>query len=228
MPDIRLTMGSVIGPYHLHRNQPCQDRVMISESSGITVLAVADGAGSLAYSEIGAEQALVEVEKELSSIADATVDSAVYLVDSARAHILNLNDRELGCTLALALTDGERWSVAGIGDSFAVIHSDDGLSAYSSPPNEYANITQLLTSDSVDVWSDEGRGFRAAAVCSDGLERQTLVQCEPHEPFWLNLFQRTENGGEVQALLDFMNRSDILDDDTSAALAVRGDYSTLG
>ena len=219
------TVGSVTGPSHITNGTPCQDVAAIYESNGFTLLVVADGAGSLTRSDEGAAVAAASARESLEDVFDASVDSAIHIVDSARADLLELDDSEMGCTLAILITDGPNWAVAGIGDSFVVVDSDTGLEAFSSEPSEYANITQLLTSQSVDVWSSEGSGFRAGAACSDGLEHHTLKAQQPHEGFWQNVFNRVVNGDEIQPIIDFMNHSEMLDDDTSAAICVVEDSS---
>lgn len=218
MQKMHSTMGSAVGPLHRTQNKPCQDAVAVVENNGLTLIAVADGAGSLEYSELGAAEAIDVAARELEVVSEASVDSAIHLVDSARAAVLSHDDPQLGCTLALLITDGENWAVAGIGDSFAVVDAEDDLRAFSSPASEYANVTQLLTSRAVDVWSSEGSGFIAGAVCSDGLEHYTLVEGEPHELFWNDVFARVRRGTEIQSIIDFMESREMLDDDTTAAI----------
>lgn len=222
MLEFHTTMGSAIGPAHVTQGTPCQDAVTVVERNGLTLIAVADGAGSLEYSELGAAEAIDSVTRELDDVDGATIDAAVYLVETARADVLARNDSELGCTLALLITDGRNWATAGIGDSFVVVDAENDLRAFSSPAGEYANITQLLTSREVEVWTGEGTDFVAGAACSDGLEHYTLVDEQPHGLFWNDVFARVRRGTEIQSIIDFMDTREMLDDDTSAAICVMG------
>lgn len=218
MSTMHTTVGTVTGPHHLSKGEDNQDRVLQTTHNGLTLIAVSDGAGSLKNSGLGADIALQAAETALHEIDEVSDDSAIYIVEQARAAVLEQDDHELGCTLALCLTDMSSWAVAGIGDSFAVVQANGALIHFSSAPNEYANITQLLTSVDVDVWAFDGSDIQAAAVCSDGLEHKTLVNQEPHEGFWGDIFNRVSNGLEIQDVLEFMNAKEMLDDDTTTAI----------
>lgn len=220
------TLGSVTGPSHVAKGEPCQDVAAIHEHGDLTLLVVSDGAGSLKNSHVGAAVAVEAAGESLATVADVSVDSAAYIVESSRAAVLALDEPDVGCTIALLLTDGENWAAAGIGDSFVVVEASGTLEAFSSEPGEFVNITQLLTSRDVDLWSSEGEGFFAAAACSDGLEHHTLKDSQPHEAFWRDVFRRVSRGTHIQSIIEFMDKNEMLDDDTSAAIGVLDTHST--
>lgn len=220
------TTGTATGPYHILRSIPNQDSVIVHEANGILLLAVSDGAGSLERSDLGSLTAVTAAAETLHEVSEVSVDSAAFLIESAVQAVLDLEDTEVGCTLAVVLLDGENWATAGVGDSFSVIRADGELHMFSAEPHDLANITELLTSRDFDIWSADGTGADAAAASSDGLDHLTISKREPVSGFWNDMFARTANADfKVQRLIDFLEISERLDDDTTIALAARSSQS---
>lgn len=216
------TTGTAAGPYHVLRSIPNQDSVIVHEANGLLLLAVSDGAGSLERSDVGSLTAVTAAAETLNEVSEASVDSAVFLVESAIQSILELEDSEVGCTLAVVLLDGDNWATAGVGDSFSIIRANGALQMFSSEPQAFANITQLLTSRDYEIWRADGSGADAAAVSSDGLEHLTISKREAVPGFWNDIFARTSNDDfEIQSLVDYLEASERLDDDTTVAVASR-------
>lgn len=216
------TTGTATGPYHLLRGIPNQDSVMVHEANGILLLAVSDGAGSLANSDLGSLTAVTAAAKTLGEVSEASVDSAAFIVESAAQAVLDLEETEVGCTLAVVLLAGDNWATAGVGDSFSVIRADGAFHMFSSEPQELANLTELLTARDYDIWSADGTGADAAAVSSDGLEHLTLSKREAVPGFWGSIFARNSTGDfNIQRLVDYLELSQLLDDDTTVAVASR-------
>ena len=149
------------GRGHIEDGTPCQDRTAYLNRAGIQVLCLADGAGSAAKSELGA-QALVSEGSRLLADSFRTIitreDGALVKVELVQrllscveqvAKRKGLGVRDLAATfLAVAVSD----------DQFIAVHVGDGVIAYvkngelkliSGPDNEeFANQTTFLTSES--------------------------------------------------------------------------------
>ena len=53
--NYKIAEAARTGRYHAELNQPCQDRIKVKRAEHLFCAAVADGAGSRADSQIGAE-----------------------------------------------------------------------------------------------------------------------------------------------------------------------------
>lgn len=233
--------GSTIGPYHIQENLPNQDAYDLIATDDFLVLAVADGAGSLARSDEGSELA---VEAGAGMAADLLLDHQrnsttpnleKVLAESileARSAVFTLDYwREAGSTLVLAAVTKESFAVAALGDSFAVVQAMNGNLDLVQPPaaGEFANITKLITSSdpTVSICRGNTEDLRGLAVCSDAFEHSSLEQRVPTRGFWNTIFSMASKGSlSVKQLIDFMDSQGKIDDDaTMVAVAITG--STL-
>lgn len=247
-----LIKASAIGTSHRSRGQPCQDscegRIVENSTGPILVAAVADGAGSAAQSEVGAElacKAFVDRVGQTISSVDfdlATIDRATMLdwfADARRqvgsdADGRGVSIRELACTLLAAIV-GEGWAVfAQVGDGAIVRQIDGDLSVVFWPEEaEYANMTYFLTegdfADHFQFSRDDGP-IDALAMFTDGLQRLTLdfATKEAHSPFFNPIFEYTARLGDpakrTAALVEFLGSplvNDRTDDDKTLLLAAR-------
>lgn len=207
---------SVRGTSHLKTRTPCQDSCayMVTDS-GTLLLAVSDGAGSAARSDLGSGQAVNQVLEILfhglqgrpARVHRAWGDLLYDAFLETRGRILSLADQEGGeardyaCTLTVVLAN-KNWLVTGqIGDGFAAAQTDDGeLLAIAEPQRgEYADSTFFITdANAAEVF--HGRVYRlgedidrirALAAMTDGLTNLAIDKTSgrPHAPFFAPLME---------------------------------------
>jgi len=179
--------ASVRGTSHVRAGIPCQDAHGWRLVPGGIVGAVADGLGSAARAEEGAELAVsMALESIVTGFDAMRHDEVASITEMVRAAFLAARDalesasmaaplRDLGTTLLLAIaTDG--WTAVGqIGDGAIVGRWLDGRLESLSVPlrGEFINETTPLTADDamqhliVRVWPEP---VQSLALLSDGLE----------------------------------------------------------
>lgn len=241
-----VSSGTMTGPIHIAKGFPNQDayNVLTNEEMGLTVVSLADGAGSLERSDLGAQKATEESCKFVESLYQNDIflnaQSPIYTSQSSQKFSRNYlssivesamwktveviqseEDREIGSTLVLFAVDKNFWACCVVGDSFAVIHTkEDHYELLTSPTvGEFANITQLLTSRNIEVTTFEGRreeisGF---ALSSDGLEFVGVTKnVGPAPQFWNGVFSRVHYGNfSVEGFLNFLLSKGKIEDDTT-------------
>jgi hypothetical protein len=201
------------GSSHLKTHQPCQDVHAFERLPGGTlVAAVADGAGTAALAEVGAEVAVkIAVEtlkKRLGKdccLADAPEESWEPLLQEAMRAALDAVEceaasrgapaRDLACTLSLAVARPAMVAAAQIGDGAVVVADRDGkIFALLRPvAGEYLNETTFLISpaalDQIQFACHTGEISRLALL-TDGLQMIALniADGEPHAPFFTPFF----------------------------------------
>lgn len=206
----RAIVHSAIGTRHCQLQQPCQDYGDYRIEGSLLLGAVADGAGSAKYSDIGAK---VAVETALATMAEQVVQglagmtreaiattAADFLLEMFKQVISALEMtaqagdyelRDLGCTLLAFIAAPDWVAAAQIGDGFIVV--GDGESSYRLlfPPDkgEFINETMFVTTSKalehlqVCVHQDHPSFICAA---TDGLERVAIrfQDWQPHPPFF--------------------------------------------
>lgn len=218
-PDWRVTGAAAIGVSHQRLGLPCQDaqgyRLM---TDGTLLVALADGAGSAAFSDQGARCAVNEALDALSLAFEAAPVEhrgeedfswerlLLYEVfRAARSAVLRLAEengaapesyaREYACTLTCAIATSAGLVVGQVGDGSVVAATGEELFAVTRlQRGEYANETHFLTEEDaldqlvIDVVEKPVTGL---AVMSDGLIRLALKlpTQEPHVPFFQPLFR---------------------------------------
>lgn len=246
----RIIGASAIGPLHVVNDTPCQDAYSFGAfHSGYIAIAVADGLGSAAKSEIGARLAvdsavdavkkIVEIQGEeidLSDVARRAVFSARDVLER-KAEELQCKLRELACTLIVAVLHKDRAAVAHIGDGAVVVKTDEGLELLSGPDeSEYANEVSPITGDN---WEKSLRitpvfhGISGMMAFTDGCQRAALKKAQddliPFEGFCLPLFSYASNVNsmdakeaeeEIKSLLLSKKVCDNSDDDKTLVIAV--------
>lgn len=229
-------MGSIPGPYHEKNGLENQDAALFHENDrGIVVAAVADGAGSLKFS---AEGAYIAVEGAVAAADEVSrfgslLDMTMRGLDRAREKQRGIDGfKEYGSTLVVAAINsmGE-WAVSAVGDSFAVVHTlDTHILVTGTPVGEYANITELLTSDTIHPVHLTGQGAVGITLCSDGLEQVAIALDEEkedgarraHAGFWDGIRDRAlKSALDISALFDWLNTQDRIVDDTTMLTVVR-------
>jgi hypothetical protein len=247
----RAVGASVVGTSHVKTNQPCQDRLRW-ELIGTErlIVALADGAGSATYAEVGAELAVntatAVLRKALeddrrsrsddewkSLLRDGLASARTAVV--AEAEKRQVRPRELATTLLLAVCETEFVAGAQIGDGgFVIGDATGGLSAVTRPgQSEYINETVFLTADDAleKPQLEVRRGaFTQVALFSDGLQMLALKlpDATPHAPFFRPLLQFVEKatsiehaGRQLAAFLQSPRITQRTDDDLTLLLAVR-------
>lgn len=239
----RVAGASRTGPHHARRGEPNQDRYRHHCDGATVIVAVADGAGSLADSGTGAQLAVDAAVDAAASHPGPLADAALAAVAVARDALLAHPDAAtLGCTLVLAVANSDSWAVVSVGDSFAVVTGGDGSHTVIRCPaaGEYANITRLLTSPDPEPLLVGGSGRPAAlTVASDGLAFAALTSAanttgpdnddlgtsprteHAHPGFFTPLVRHAADPRfDLAGLLAHMADHDKLDDDTTVVVAV--------
>lgn len=246
------------GASHETTGEVCQDAYSLAMlSPDVLVIAVADGAGSAKYAELGAElaascgishlctrlaeagQALDEITlKDILYAGMVAAKSAVEAEAAAR----QVSAHELATTLILVVARPELIAVAQVGDGATVITTRTGkLTALTLPPvGEYINEVTFITSTEslrtaqITVW--QGHATHLAAF-SDGLQLLCLKWPEglPHEAFFSPLFRFVETtvdevqaGQELNRFLSSEQIRELTDDDLTLVLASLTDCTHAG
>ncbi|MFT3881809.1 MAG: PP2C family serine/threonine-protein phosphatase [Gemmatales bacterium] len=240
--------ASVIGTSHLSRSTPCQDAfrlVSFGNSNEWLGLCLADGAGSAAHSDIGAQIACEHLLRQIVNLPLdlAAFDASIKQVFSEVRQIvidksgeLNVSPRELASTALVAVLGPSCAAFAQIGDGVIVVEDETGFHTVFWPDTgEYANATYFLTDEHFRdhiVTSTINTGVRSAAIMSDGLQRLALDFSirAPHPEFFRPLFQTVRNAPETSLLQTplelFLGSKQVnqrTDDDKTLAIAVRSD-----
>lgn len=145
---------SVKGARNIHNRSANQDAFLIRIKSDVVYMAVADGLGSCAHSDIGARLAVACIDefmvhnyKQYSEISDEMI--AVFhrkLIDRWRKKVGEADYRQYDTTLLYAIvTDRYAW-VGGIGDGMILCRSGQVTTEYSWEKTEFSNRTLSLAS----------------------------------------------------------------------------------
>jgi hypothetical protein len=217
-------------------------------SNGSLIAAIADGAGSAAMGEVGAEIAVNSVLSELKRALEKGRSDYVSLIHEvavqARVAVLSeaakreTEPRSLASTLLILMLVHDGGAAIQIGDGVMVV--SDGGNGWSwvfwPQRGEYANTTYFLTDDDtiqrIQIEALPG-GISDVALMSDGLESLALHYASKtvHEPFFNGMFRplvQSDATGEASHLSESLQRflsSDQVgsrtDDDVSIVLATR-------
>ncbi|GGN73401.1 hypothetical protein GCM10010112_42660 [Actinoplanes lobatus] len=241
-PGWALAGGLATGTAHLANDLPCQDRIRWAGGDGWLVAALADGAGSAAASDLGAETAVrtaVEVAERLCHSARPvpperllpTIFRATRYRMRAVAAGNRLEPRDLACTLALVVVHGDLMQAAQIGDGVAVVRDADKELSIAAPPmrGEFANEATFLTTGSTiarpPVRTMPVADVDAFALSSDGLRlliTERGATGDPYQPFFDDVFQAVRDGAGDADLTAFLERADDkTGDDKSLIIGVR-------
>jgi hypothetical protein len=252
-PLWRVVAASATGKRHLQQRQPCQDALRWeTHADGWLFAAVADGAGSARFGEVGAATAataaLVALRRCFATTGacrDALPAEPVLrdVLSAARAAVLaEATNRattpgELATTLVCAVSAPGWVAAVQVGDGAAVLGDAEGQFRSLTRPlaGEYLNETVFLTSETMlaqaqfQTWSGQARQL---ALFSDGLQMLALKMPDgtPHAPFFKPLFAWLDRRGEPEAAraelegwLTSPRVSERTDDDLTLLLATRGD-----
>lgn len=152
----------VRGRGHEKNGLPCQDRTLTIHRNGVTVIALADGAGSAKHSEIGAQTTVIAVSNllaeqftrliqnnsgaQVKQLIEATIQEAL----TEQQQALNCEYKDLASTLLTVAIKDDQFIVIHVGDGVIGYIKNDELLVASSPENgEFANTTVFVTSSSM-------------------------------------------------------------------------------
>ena len=236
--------ASVTGNSHASGGTGCQDASGWRRQSGITCLAVADGAGSRPLSASGSALA---VEQALDTIAGLATDESAPadLTDWLRSAFDRAQDRiaafassrertsgEYATTLAVAIVAPDRVAIGQVGDSIAVIGGPGQyLTVCPEAKREYANETYFITAGD---WTEHLRVAVLAgtadivALSTDGL-RYKITNIRTSAAFGPFFDGLVDYGKDVAASSDGIGKflaeleNDQTGDDKSLVAAIQVD-----
>jgi hypothetical protein len=242
---------SLAGTSHSAKAAPCQDAhsacVLEAADDPVLFVAVADGAGSAQFGEIGAAIACDTIRAKANSILTTgtsvellTREVLVGLLLSAKSEIVReavsrgVRARELACTVLIAVVGENAAAFAQVGDGAIVIPDKDGYAPVFWPAHaEYANMTDFLTDVNVEeriVFELVSSRIEEVAVFSDGLQRLALdfSTRRGHTKFFAPLLSALRDQPASQKLTDsfraFLDSAQVnarTDDDKTLVLATR-------
>jgi len=185
--------SEALGVSHIRADLPCQDSVDYELNQKSCIYgALADGAGSAKFAELGATTAVKSAITSIGSCLRNTINSESNHVDKAvisafmreeicngvRADLLELAEtnecdlRDLSCTLIAFVILGDRLFAVCIGDSVIVSGAEGEVQVLFEPDKgEYHNETVFLTSSNFAEHAkfETAEGVNFLAVFSDGL-----------------------------------------------------------
>ena len=252
-PTWRVVHAKATGTSHINSGLPCQDAVAWRLlPSGLLAIGLADGAGSAAMAETGANLAVTAALQVLedSDVNQAPEDIPAWgeAVQAAfrgardcllvEAKTAGLTPNTFATTLTCLIAAGN-WLVLGqVGDGVLVTRTPQGDHYTLSQPQrgEYANETVFLTMpDAFDraYFQAVELDLAGLAVMSDGLLRLAvqLPDYTPYKPFFSPLWRfasKSEPGALANEQLGEFLKSERVcsrtDDDKSLVIAVNNEF----
>lgn len=226
-----LRSATIAGPPTSKKPKVNQDRVIGKVIGETLIILLADGAGSKSLSHEGAEIAVNEgvriIEETLNGPSPESIYTEIFakdVMEKIGSTIFSYdNPREMGCTIYFGVSDGYRYSIAGVGDSFALIKGNGQDIQYltETKTSEYANITELITSKSYAVNFLSGShedGVEYMALGSDGLIFSTIEKGTPLPSLWKAISDDMVTDSDLEALLGHLDSIDKITDDTTLVI----------
>jgi hypothetical protein len=218
----RIALASEVGTSHEAAGAPCQDyagHATVHTSHGeVLIVAVSDGAGTAAYSDVGSSTAvktfIAEVERfitegrPVSGIDAAQASIWVCRAAEATAAVAAVNQheaRDYSCTLLAAVLGADHAAFIQVGDGAIVVsHGDeDGWSYVFWPQHgEFANTTNFIQSADIDkiiAFDLAPRRIDELAIFSDGLENLVLhkVSRSVQQSFFYSMIQPVRKADSI-------------------------------
>ena len=157
-----------------------EDRVVVRESDGILLLAVADGVGGGPGGEVAADAAIQELVTRFFDAAGSLEDRLTDAFRDANTAVLRAADesgmRAAASTLVAAAVHGDRAVIANLGDSRAyLVRSGSARQLTQDHAGDIAHgITRFVGDDrgvQPDVFVEDLLPGDRLLLCSDGLTR---------------------------------------------------------
>lgn len=235
------------GTSHVKSSMPCQDYCEASFVTGTgedcLLVAISDGAGSASHSEKGSQFVVNNVlEILISKIKAQDIDEteAKNLIAEVRENLieyaksLNLEVKDLACTLLVACVRNSQSFFIHIGDGCWVIKTELGLSCPTWPfTGEFANETKFITSPDFEnfiQYKSINEKINFVAGFTDGIQSLVLnfSSKEPHAGFFNPFFDslsKAENLDDFEKQLrEFLDSEGVnqrTDDDKTLFLGLR-------
>ena len=186
-----ITVGNVtiVGQKHINRGVPCEDSSIAVQKNGVSVVVVADGAGSKQYTHARfGSKACVEAISDLmcehfDALYNENREAAIRSLVIARVHIafadiikeMELESMEqLSCTLLFCAVKDRRVLAGHIGDGLMVRVSSDGISPLTMPQNDPAGHTYFVTAnhaaDYLRIVKTTTDNLHAVCLMTDGVQ----------------------------------------------------------
>jgi hypothetical protein len=203
---------STVGTSHIKQQMPCQDYGGCKILNNVIIGAVADGAGSAKYADIGAKLAVETVLEYLAGVEEwlqkrkhfwestqeplseseaikfftKTLNKVVTAL-SAQAQRGGYSIDDLACTLLVVIATPEWVAAMQIGDGFIVVRpqQEDHILLFPPDKGEYINETTFVTSaNALDGMKVGVRSLKPEFICAstDGLER-VAIRMSDNTPF---------------------------------------------
>ena len=212
----RYAYASATGTAHGRVGLPCQDagacEVLVTAAAEAVLIAVAaDGAGSAARAEVGAQLACARAVEELEAhfagggSVDGLTRAAMHRLltgiqheIAARAAVEGLAARHFACTLLLAVVGAEAAMFLQVGDGAIVTldprASDTYCWIFWPQRGEYENTTTFVTEPAALAGFHHElapRAFDEIALFTDGLQRLALhlATQAAYDPFFRPMFR---------------------------------------
>ena len=175
----------VVGKSHIKAKKVCQDKTFTYKENNTVVSALADGAGSYEYSDVGAIIACKSICKylgdnfdELINISNANevitkIVNHVLTDIEAKAEEMHCGKEQLSSTLLCVAIKNEDVMVFHVGDGLIAGLKNGELKTLTMPDNgEFANATYFITSsrayEKARLLKGKTTGFEGFALMSDG------------------------------------------------------------
>lgn len=251
----RVVGTSVVGASHEKLQTPCQDycgyQSCILGAERALVIGIADGAGSAKASEIGSQETVEHLLRQIATcdlnLGAITDEIAAGWVQNARDHLEDvaadreLSVRDLACTLLFAILTETGAVFCQVGDGAWILQSNGFYQTATWPSGgEYANQTTFITSPNWrEVLQFKVIRDRITAVAgfSDGLQNVALhfASRTVHGPFFASKFKALMDIDDETSLkaplIEFLSSpalAERTDDDKTLVLACRQEVMLLG
>ncbi len=150
----KVAFAEIMGEYHKSEGALCQDKTAYSIGERYACIALADGAGSRVYSEIGAKIATTAVCEYFNAFSDIEAfkedDFLDFITEKMKASDCLYYD--LACTLLFVFVKGNTALMGHIGDGYIFYTKDEYTEVISYPENgEEKNITYFVTDEDAAV-----------------------------------------------------------------------------
>lgn len=249
MSDITVSAVTLMGKKHEGRGVPCEDYSLAVQRDGVSVVVVADGAGSKQYTHAryGSKSACESVSELLINYFDALYyenrEAAVKSIVIAAVHVgfaaliekLKLDSLErLSCTLLFCAVKDRRVLVGHIGDGLIASVSPTGVHPLTMPQNDSAGRTYFVTAPHaadylrlVKTTTDDIHGI---ALMTDGVQDSVYDEnsglCKPVIARMVETAAggREKSESEIKAILTqyIVGASNVSDDSSFGILLMNG------
>jgi len=183
----KIVQCAVQGRGHVKTEVPCQDKTFALVKNGISVIALADGAGSAKLSHFGAERITQFIccdfaenfddyflADDGASVKKEIISKIVVEIDSLSKE-LKCEIKELASTLMFVAVKNDQFIISHIGDGVVGYLKNDELKVASQPENgEFTNTTIFTISKdaltTIKLIKGNLGGIKGFVLMSDGTE----------------------------------------------------------